>query len=430
MKKILAITTLVLFLVSCWWNETSMDDTNNESTSNTTVSDIQNTQEEDESLEVIDEILFSIDSDSPDRPNEEENDQQELSTKTFDCDWAYNDLITETRTQNIKKFWEDYNTCYFEVDHVGCEKSKDSNKIVNYEIILDYSQSMLSKISWETRMDIAKQSLEKFVSIVDTNTNVWLLAYGHKGWSDCKDIEQLVSIGKDNREDMIDKMKSFGAKWYTPIGKSLRIAWETLSQYKWDSYENHILLISDWVESCKWNPVAEAEELLKQNIVISVIGFDVNNEVSASLKQIADTSGGMYYLANNMEELEKSLRDFEENHSCYMDKAMNNLENSLNVQSEAFDCLHSLEMEKGDEILNINLSEYPAECKKTLTNRINIRYIQLKKKIEANKQEAMNKVEEQNNQNTDDFNNNIKDIQNTYDIETDMDMDFDMDYDF
>lgn len=338
------------------------------------------------------------------------------------------------RIANIAKFWIDYWKCYFDVNEVWCKGNKDSSKIVNYEIILDYSQSMLAKISWETRISIAKKSLKKFIETVDSNTNVWLFAYGHKWWSDCNDTEQLISIWKNNRWNIIDEMNKYWAKWYTPIWKSLRKAWEILGQYKWANYENHILLISDWVESCKWNPIAEVKELAKQNIIVSVVGFDVNKTTSANLKEIADMSWWKYYLANDMAELEKSLKDFNENHACYMDKAINNLENSLNVMNNNFDCTFALNEEKSRELLDIGLLfDAPKECKTKLSNKTKIRYITINKKIKKNKAEADEKINKQKSdlesENNLKMNENLDKLDSIRDYDSKFDID-DMDFNF
>jgi len=416
MKKISILLVLLFSLFSCWEekNEEVNENIVWEVKENKDTSNIQTTGEEESKTvekpkdihDAMEEFLekedskwitssIEIDEDESDEEFDEEDEQIK-----FDCSWAYEEIKKEYRTENIAKFWEDYSKCYFDVNDVWCWSNKENSKIVNYEVILDYSQSMLSKISWETRMSVAKKWLENFLKSVKSDTNVGFVVYWHKWWSDCKDIEELVKIWKNNRDEIVTEMKKYQAKWYTPIAKSLQLAWEKLLQYKWSNYENHILLISDWVESCKWDPIAEVKKLAKQSIIVSIIWFDVNSDASKNLKEIADISWWMYYRANNLEELDKHLKDFDNNHSCYMDKAMNNLDNRLDVMDDHFACSHSLNMEKAWELRDIQLLfDAPEVCKKSLATKTKIRFLRINKKIEDSKKEADKNIDTQESEN-------------------------------
>lgn len=420
MRNILVLFILLFSLLSCWENEIEKDIDNEEVK-------VDNTKSENE--EISNNIVVEekdIEEDKNLSNNEEENNQEieknedinneenlaeeyyDLEEKKeFDCLWAYEEIKKEYREDNVKKFWVDYNKCYFEVNDTTCWKNTEDSKIVNYEIILDYSQSMLAKIWSETRMDLAKKWVGNFIKSVDNNTNVWLVVYGHKWWSSCTDIEELVEIWKNNRETIIDEVNKYSAKWYTPIWKSLKLAWEKLLKYSWNNYENHILLISDWVESCKWNPIEEVKKLSKNNIIVSIIWFDVNNTANENLKEIASISWWRYFRANNLEELDKHLKDFENNHACFMETAMNNLDNTMQVQDNHFECSHELNMEKVAELRDIGLLfDAPKSCKTLLSNKTKIRFIKINKKIEDNKKEADKKLNENFEKNNDTYDTN------------------------
>lgn len=434
MKKIFILFVLLLVLVWCW--NTEKENTNEEIQEKIQekVNEISDNKEKKE--EIIDNNEVNINKKIVVNDDVESIDDDDIvlneSKNKFNCEWAYDEIKAEYRTDNILKFWLDYSKCFFEVNDVSCWANSKNSKTINYEVILDYSQSMKSMIWWESRMDIAKNWLETFINNVNKDTNVWLVVYWHKWWSDCKDIEEVVEIWKWNREEIINNMKSYKAKWYTPIWKSLQLAWEKLLQYKWSNYENHILLISDWIESCKWNPIEEVQKLAKENIIVSIVWFDVDSKSSINLKEIADISWWMYYRANNLKELEKHLNDFENNHSCYMDKAMNNFDNSLKVMSDNFACSHALEMEKNWELLDISLLfDAPEECKKELTTKTKIRFFKINKKIVANKKSADDKINKQENENIEIYENNNLDIESNSDLdEYWVDYDIEDDFDF
>ena len=71
-----------------------------------------------------------------------------------------------------------------------------------------------------------------------------------------------------------------------------------------------IVLVSDGIESCGGDPVQAARSLREQGIIVHLIGFGLGSaadEDSASLRAIANASGGRYVTASNAEELQAAL---------------------------------------------------------------------------------------------------------------------------
>lgn len=422
---VLILTTFVLF--SCWSNDETVDitkevssswaelniDNNNVNTNSWELVSTDNNNEE-EVLSFIDDLLDDSLEDNNDKSDDilsiESNKiikedsinnktgipewvKKVDSNKSYDCEKAYSKIKESTRLDNIHEFWEDYSSCYFDVSDTWCSWDNDSDKEVNIEIVMDYSKSMLSTINRVTRMGIAKDSIKTFLNTTSTDNNLWLIAYWHK-WGQCVDIEVLSELWTDNRDKLLEIIESNNAKWYTPIAASLQKAWEVLSKYNdKELFENHVLLVTDWVESCKWDPLKEALKLAQKGIIVSVIWFWVNDENSKILEEITNVSHGKYYVSRTEEELKKAFEDFAVNHSCYMNKAMNALEQWLKVMSESFECNHALEMEYSMEVLEIwNLFDAPESCKKELESRTKERYELIKKKIESNEKDAEWKV--------------------------------------
>ena len=72
------------------------------------------------------------------------------------------------------------------------------------------------------------------------------------------------------------------------------------------------MLVSDGIESCGGDPVQAAHDLRQQGIVVHLIGFGLGtgaDEDAASLRAIANASGGRYVTASTAEELKAALAE-------------------------------------------------------------------------------------------------------------------------
>ena len=73
-----------------------------------------------------------------------------------------------------------------------------------------------------------------------------------------------------------------------------------------------MVLVTDGIESCGGDPAWAASQLREQGIVVHVIGFGLGNakdEDTASLRAIANASGGRYVTAGSAEELKVALAE-------------------------------------------------------------------------------------------------------------------------
>ena len=73
-----------------------------------------------------------------------------------------------------------------------------------------------------------------------------------------------------------------------------------------------LVLVSDGIESCGGDPVSAAHALRQQGIVVHLIGFGLGNakdEDTASLRAVANASGGRYVTAGTAEELKAALAE-------------------------------------------------------------------------------------------------------------------------
>lgn len=181
------------------------------------------------------------------------------------------------------------------------------------EIAIDSSGSMNAKIGNESRMDIAKRTVQEVFGNLEAN--IALRAFGHTYGNteadkpkSCLDSELLVDFTSDpsNIKTAIDPLAPSG---WTPLAYTISKAGDDLKKY---SDQGPVLIVlSDGLDSCGGDPVAEAKKLRDagMDVTIHVIGFAVDTKTEASLKALAAAGQGNYYSAGNATEL---LASFEQ----------------------------------------------------------------------------------------------------------------------
>lgn len=185
----------------------------------------------------------------------------------------------------------------------------------NILFILDASGSMAESISGGIKMDLAKQSLKKYAESLPTETNVGLMVYGHKGSNNTKDkaascagIETVYPMGEMNKSAFEAAFSKFSPTGWTVIGGALRKSANEFTGK--DGQNNHVIVISDGIETCGSDPAGAAEELknLSINPQIDVIGLAVDAAARTQLEEVAKIGGGTYKPANSALELEDALK--------------------------------------------------------------------------------------------------------------------------
>ncbi len=188
-------------------------------------------------------------------------------------------------------------------------------------IVFDASGSMWGQLDGKTKIEIAKKTLADVVTNWNEEKQLGLLAYGHRRKGDCKDIETLVPVSKINKAAMISKVNKINPKGKTPISASIRMAADEL---KFTEDNATVILISDGKETCNANPCDTAAELEKLgvNFTAHVIGFGVDKKTSEQLQCIAKNTGGLYFPANNAEQLNDALKQVVEKTKVITIRAM------------------------------------------------------------------------------------------------------------
>jgi Ca-activated chloride channel homolog len=194
---------------------------------------------------------------------------------------------------------------------------KEVKKNINIAIILDASGSMKAKQGGKSRMEIAKDAVEDFVSNLPENTKVSLTLYGHKGTSkdadkelSCKAIDEVYPLETYDSGKFDRALEDAVPKGWTPIASALEKAGKSLEGNNSEDHTNVIYLVSDGEETCDGDPAKAAEKLVSSNIepIINVIGFAVNQDQQKQLEEVAKAAEGRYIQANNQQELVNEFR--------------------------------------------------------------------------------------------------------------------------
>ncbi|HHX35843.1 MAG TPA: VWA domain-containing protein, partial [Gammaproteobacteria bacterium] len=173
-------------------------------------------------------------------------------------------------------------------------------------IVYDASGSMWGQIDGVSKIEIAREVMADLINQWDEDTNLGLVAYGHRRKGDCSDIETLIEPAPLDKASFIKTVNGIMPIGKTPISASLQHAADLLS-YR-DSQAT-IVLISDGLETCNADPCEISKQLATQgvNLTTHVVGFDLETKAHANLSCIADNTGGIFVPASNAAELHDAL---------------------------------------------------------------------------------------------------------------------------
>ncbi|UUP18196.1 vWA domain-containing protein [Nitratireductor thuwali] len=176
-------------------------------------------------------------------------------------------------------------------------------------VVFDGSNSMWGRIDGTAKIEIARDVMGNLLGDWTDNTNVGLIAYGHRREGDCSDIETVLAPQKLDRDRFLTKVGEISPRGKTPLTDAVEMAAEQLS------YRDNpatVVLISDGIESCQRDPCALASELERAGVSFTahVVGFGLSErEERDALACIAEETGGLFLSAGNAGELGKALSE-------------------------------------------------------------------------------------------------------------------------
>ena len=172
-----------------------------------------------------------------------------------------------------------------------------------FYIILDSSSSMGEVIGGEVKLEIAKDVIVDLLNDLPTGALVGVRTFG----GNCS-TSLLSPVAPLEQAPLRVEILKLAPKGATPIALALEEAEKDLANV---FGQKLILLVSDGIETCQGDPVGAAEDLIRAglDLRIHVVGFDISRNVPArdQLIAIARSTGGLYFDANNSEELRQAL---------------------------------------------------------------------------------------------------------------------------
>ncbi|MCL6574288.1 MAG: VWA domain-containing protein, partial [Bacillus sp. (in: Bacteria)] len=192
------------------------------------------------------------------------------------------------------------------------EITKNKEKKVNVVLVIDSSGSMKAQIDGESKMALAKKSIEGLAKELPDTVNVSLIAFGHQGTGNdadkeksCKAVETFYPLQAYDGAKFAGSLTKFDSMGWTPLASSIELAKDQLASEKGENTENFIYVVSDGIETCDGDPVKAAKNVAQDNtnVKINIIGFDVDSKADQQLKEVAVAGGGEYSSVKTKQQL-------------------------------------------------------------------------------------------------------------------------------
>lgn len=232
--------------------------------------------------------------------------------------------------------------CAAEVDCPGPDGAQPFDLVErdqNMLLILDASGSMAGSAGGgQTKMEAAREALERYVTGTPDLVNLGFMVYGHRGSNQeadrpesCAGVETLADLGEVDFETFPDVLRGFEPTGWTPVAGSLEAAREVFADRGEDA--NRVILVSDGEETCDGDPVAAAEALAAEGVevTIDVVGFGVEADEEDQLRAIAEAGGGDYTTAQSGADLRGYFDDQRERYSALLSQLFCVLEHTNEV---------------------------------------------------------------------------------------------------
>jgi Ca-activated chloride channel family protein len=176
-------------------------------------------------------------------------------------------------------------------------------------IILDASGSMGDYMdSGMTKMEAAKIAAKNLVD--DANEPLALMVYtncdsGGDPYSGANSLVVDFTTDKQTLKSEIDRMQPTSA---TPISDAIKEG----AQFVADSGGGiGVILLTDGEETCTSISAPELAQIADDNGVeiINIVGFQLDPQAEQQMQDVAQSTGGQYYEATDLETLQQSLQE-------------------------------------------------------------------------------------------------------------------------
>ena len=174
-------------------------------------------------------------------------------------------------------------------------------------IVLDASGSMWGQIDGQTKLEIARASLADVLKFIPADTELGLIAYGHREKGSCADIELIVPPATGTAQAISDAAASLQFLGKTPLTEAVRMA---AAELRSTEEKATVILITDGIETCNADPCALGLELEASGVDFTahVVGFGLTTAEGNQVSCLATNTGGLYITASDMAGLTDALQ--------------------------------------------------------------------------------------------------------------------------
>ncbi len=173
-------------------------------------------------------------------------------------------------------------------------------------IVMDGSGSMWGQIDGTPKLEIARQVVGQVLAGIAPDTELGLIAYGHRQRGQCSDIELMVEPAPGTAAQIAQAVNTMRFQGRTPLTESVRMAAAAL---RWSEDPATVVLVTDGIETCEADPCALARELEAAGVSFTahVVGFGLSAEEGAQVSCLAQETGGQYFQADDAAALTDAL---------------------------------------------------------------------------------------------------------------------------
>lgn len=173
-------------------------------------------------------------------------------------------------------------------------------------IVLDASGSMWGQIDGRAKLEIAREALGSVLSAIPAETEIGLMAYGHREKGSCTDIELIVPPAAATAGAITDAANTLKFLGKTPLSDAVRRAADELRSTE---EKATVILITDGIETCEADPCALGTELEASGVDFTahVVGFGLTAAEGATVACLAQNTGGLYIEAKDAGSLVEAL---------------------------------------------------------------------------------------------------------------------------
>ncbi len=174
-------------------------------------------------------------------------------------------------------------------------------------IVLDASGSMWGQIDGRPKLEIAREALAAVLAEMPPETELGLMAYGHREKGSCSDIQLVVPPAKGTAQAITDAANAMKFLGKTPLTEAVR---QAAAELKSTEEKATVILITDGIETCEADPCALGAELEASGVDFTahVVGFGLTEEEGAKVSCLAENTGGKYIQAKDAGSLVDALK--------------------------------------------------------------------------------------------------------------------------